>query len=131
MIERKTSVFIPDLFMFLYNIQAIREYLWTIYKKVVKSGSTNCGFNYQRPYSTLNISCIDNCIYFTPKHFFRIVLVSQIIVLQFHKEVSTQLGLFGSDVYIYDIWYIHIYILYIIYICYIIYNIYTYIHVYE
>ena len=30
-----------------------------------------------RPYSTLNVSCIDNCIYCTLKHFFRMVHVSQ------------------------------------------------------
>ena len=30
-----------------------------------------------RPYSTLNVSCIDNCIYCTLKHFFRMAHVSQ------------------------------------------------------
>ena len=45
--------------------------------------------HYKRPYSTLNVSYIDNHIYDTPKQFVRIVLVSQSIVLQFLKEVYT------------------------------------------
>ena len=45
--------------------------------------------HYQNANSTLNDSCIDNYIYCTPKKFFRIVFVSQSIVLQFLKEVQT------------------------------------------
>ena len=39
-----------------------------------------------RPYSTLNVSCIDNCIYCTLKHFFRIALVSHSIVYNFSQK---------------------------------------------
>lgn len=39
-----THVFISGLFMLLYQIQAIKEYLWIANKKVVKSKQDNCGF---------------------------------------------------------------------------------------
>ena len=32
-------------FMFLPYIQPIREYLWIVYRKVVKSRLNNCGFS--------------------------------------------------------------------------------------
>ena len=73
---------------------------------------THKGFvpgNYQRPYSTLNVSCFDNCIYGTPKN-----------------QMSD-----GGYIYIYI--YIYIYYIYIfIYICiymYYIYQIYIYIYI--
>ena len=47
---------------------------------------------YQRPFSAPNISCIDDHINCTPKSFFRTVLLSQSIVLQFSKGVQTKLG---------------------------------------
>ena len=72
---------------------------------------THKGFvpeNYQRPYSTLNVSCFDNCIYGTPKN-----------------QMSD-----GGYIYIYTyIYYIYIFIYIYIYI-YIIYIKYIYIYIY-
>ena len=79
---------------------------------------THKGFvpeNYQRPYSTLNVSCFDNCIYGTPKN-----------------QMSDGGYIY---IYIYIYMYIYIYILYIyiyiymyIYVLYIS-NIYIYIYI--
>ena len=83
---------ISGLYMFLSHTEPIREYLWTEFKIVVKSRLNNCGFNswklpiyqgltncqfyslvnrtrkafvlgnYQRRYSTLNVSSLGNSI---------------------------------------------------------------------
>ena len=62
---------------------------------------THKGFvpeNYQRPYSTLNVSCFDNCIYGTPKN---------------QMSDGGYIYIYIYIIYIYLYIYIYIYVLYI------------------
>ena len=70
-------MFLSYVWFFLSNIQPIREYIWTVCKKVVKSKLHNCGFNtwelaISRPY--INLTCLHTLVNRTHKGFVKAIL---------------------------------------------------------